>query len=45
MSQMKKYEDQVLKWSKGVTDELGAKDKRKKIKDDVIQIFYNFLYS
>ena len=44
MPQMKEYEDQVLKWSKGVVNELGSKDKRKKIKEEVVQIFSNFLY-
>lgn len=39
MPQMKEYEDRVLKWSKGVVNELGFKDKRKKIKRSSLNFF------
>jgi len=42
-AEMKKYEDQCLKWSQGATDYINSN--KKKIRQDIVNIFYNFLYS
>lgn len=42
-AEMEKYEDQCLKWSQGAKDYINSN--KKKIRQDIVNIFYNFLYT